>query len=111
MSNPEEFLSRTGFRRVTATTSPNLTGPITSVGNATSIASNVALPGSPTTTTQTTGDNTTKIATTAFVNASITQALSTGISATIVTAALTGGGTQGSMTFTNGLLTAQTPAT
>lgn len=34
-----------------------------------------------------------------------------GLTATIVTAALTVGGTQGSMTFTNGLLTAQTPAT
>ena len=35
----------------------------------------------------------------------------TGLSVTIVTAALTGGGTQGSMTFTAGILTAQTPAT
>jgi hypothetical protein len=34
-----------------------------------------------------------------------------GITATITTAALTGLGTQGSMTFTNGILTAQTPAT
>lgn len=34
-----------------------------------------------------------------------------GISATIVTAALTLAGTQGSMTFVNGVLTAQTPAT
>lgn len=34
-----------------------------------------------------------------------------GLSVTITTAALTGTGTQGSMTFTNGLLTAQTPAT
>ena len=33
------------------------------------------------------------------------------ITVTITTAALTGTGTQGSMTFTNGLLTAQTPAT
>jgi mevalonate kinase len=37
--------------------------------------------------------------------------LTTGISATIVTAKLTGGGTNGSMTFVNGVLTAQTPAT
>ena len=35
----------------------------------------------------------------------------TGVSATIVTAALTTLGTQGSMTFVNGLLTVQTPAT
>lgn len=34
-----------------------------------------------------------------------------GISATITTAKLTGGGANGSMTFVNGLLTAQTPAT
>jgi len=34
-----------------------------------------------------------------------------GISATIVTAALTVGGTHGSMTYVNGILTAQTPAT
>ena len=39
------------------------------------------------------------------------QATPTGLSVTIVTAALTGGGTQGSMTFTAGILTAQTPAT
>lgn len=36
---------------------------------------------------------------------------SSGLSTTIVTAALTGIGTQGSMTFTNGILTASTPAT
>src|SRR6185312_15232068 len=39
------------------------------------------------------------------------QSTPAGISATITTAALTGTGTQGSMTFTNGILTAQTPAT
>jgi len=37
--------------------------------------------------------------------------LDLGITVTITTAALTGGGSQGSMTFTNGILTAQTPAT
>jgi hypothetical protein len=39
------------------------------------------------------------------------QLPSAGISATITTAKLTGGGTNGSMTFTNGILTASTPAT
>jgi hypothetical protein len=39
----------------------------------------------------------------------VTQNL--GLTATITTAALTGGGTQGSMTFVNGILTAQTQAT
>jgi hypothetical protein len=38
-------------------------------------------------------------------------ALPTGINATITTAKLTTGGTSGSMTFVNGLLTAQTAAT
>ena len=42
---------------------------------------------------------------------SFSQATTTGLSVTITTAALTSGGTQGSMTFTNGLLTAQVPAT
>jgi hypothetical protein len=37
--------------------------------------------------------------------------LGSGLSVTITTAALTGLGTQGSMTFTNGILTAQTQAT
>ncbi len=44
MTNPDEFLSRTGYRRVTAATvlvNANLTGPVTSVGNATSIANGV----------------------------------------------------------------------
>jgi hypothetical protein len=38
-------------------------------------------------------------------------ALPVGISVTITTAKLTGAGANGSMTFVNGLLTAQTPAT
>lgn len=37
--------------------------------------------------------------------------LPTGISATIATTKLTAGGANGSMTFVNGMLTAQTPAT
>jgi len=37
--------------------------------------------------------------------------LGSGLTVTITTAALTALGTQGSMTFTNGILTAQTPAT
>lgn len=69
MTNPTEFLSRTGFRAVTSTVNANLTGPVTSVGNATSISADVNLPGSPTTTTQAPLDNSTKIATTAYVDA------------------------------------------
>lgn len=44
-------------------------------------------------------------------NLTTSQLPTAGITATIVTAALTSGGTQGSMQFTNGILTAQTPAT
>ncbi len=72
--NPTEFLSRTGFREVQAATNANLTGPVTSVGNATSISNSINLPGSPTTTTQALGDNSTKIATTAFVIAEVATA-------------------------------------
>ncbi len=50
----------------TVTTNANLTGPITSVGNATSIANDVALPGAPTAATAAAGTNTTQIASTAF---------------------------------------------
>lgn len=157
-NDPTEFLSRTGYRRVnassagastltgntlapnvlfssltsvgtlvnltvtnpisgsitgnaaTVTTNANLTGPVTSIGNATAIAASINLPGSPTTTTQVASDNSTKIATTAQVQSAILAALN-GLTIVITTAALTGGGTQGSMTFTNGLLTAQVPAT
>jgi hypothetical protein len=73
--------SGTGSVSATVVTNANLTGPITSVGNATSVASQTgtgstfvmsaspALTGSPTAPTQTTGDNSTKIATTAYVDA------------------------------------------
>lgn len=55
----------------TVTTNANLTGPVTSSGNATSIASSITLPGSPTTTTQAQADNSTKIATTAYVDTAV----------------------------------------
>ncbi len=42
---------------------------------------------------------------------SIEATLAPGISATVTTAALTTGGTEGSMTFTHGILTAQVQAT
>lgn len=41
----------------------------------------------------------------------VSQLLEAGYTGTITTAALTGGGTQGSMTFQHGILTAQTQAT
>lgn len=44
-------------------------------------------------------------------NLATSQLPTTGLTVTITTAQLTTGGTQGSMTFTNGILTAQTPAT
>lgn len=145
MTNPTEFLSRTGYRQVKATTNANLSGVITSVGNvtsvgtlttslipegsnlyftderaedavggiltdtatidftyndgantiiadlkaltgdvttvaglpATTIKTNVALAGSPTTTTQAPNDNSTKIATTAYADAAAGAATGT----------------------------------
>ena len=46
-----------------------------------------------------------------LLTGTISTAGTPGISTTITTAKLTGAGTNGSMTFTNGILTAQTPAT
>ena len=46
-----------------------------------------------------------------YTDSKVAAAFAPGISVTITTAALTGTGTQGSMTFTNGLLTAQVQAT
>jgi hypothetical protein len=57
------------------TTNANLTGPVTSIGNATSIASSINLPGSPTTTTQSALDNSTKIATTAYTDSAVAAAI------------------------------------
>ena len=45
------------------------------------------------------------------ISAGVTGSPPSGITGTITTAKLTGGGANGSMTFTNGVLTAQTPAT
>lgn len=55
----------------TVTTNANLTGPITSSGNATTVTNSINLPASPTTTTQAPADNSTKIATTAYVDAAV----------------------------------------
>lgn len=57
-----------GLTAGNVTTNANLTGPITSVGNATTVANSINLPANPTTTTQTPADNSTKIATTAYVD-------------------------------------------
>lgn len=52
-----------------------------------------------------------QLATKGYVDTSVAGVLAGGLSVTITTAKLTGGGTNGSMTFTNGILTAQTAAT
>lgn len=51
------------------------------------------------------------LGTAAFKSVSFFAPAFTGLSVTITTAKLTGGGANGSMTFTNGVLTASTPAT
>lgn len=48
---------------------------------------------------------------TTYLNNTVIALLNKGYTGTIVTAKLTGGGTNGSMTFVNGVLTEQTPAT
>jgi hypothetical protein len=81
-----------------------------------SIPSNAALPGAPTTTTATTADNSTKIATTAFVNAEITNAFT---GCTFITGDLTcpgsitsgsGSGVAGTLDLTQGTLPGSFPA-
>lgn len=56
---------------VAAVPVPTFTGDVTNVGTVTTIKTNVALAGSPTTTTQASSDNSTKIATTAQVQAAV----------------------------------------
>jgi len=46
-----------------------------------------------------------------IVQQAVNVMLQQGFTGTITTAKLTGGGTNGSITFTNGVVTAQTPAT
>lgn len=60
----------------TVTTNADLTGPVTSVGNATSISSSINLPGNPTTTTQPPLTNNSTIATTAYADSAVASAIS-----------------------------------
>lgn len=75
-TNPTEFLSRTGFRPVTASINAPiaLTGDVTGSGTAvvaTTIKADVNLTGNPTTTTQAPLDSSTRIATTDYVDAAV----------------------------------------
>lgn len=104
-----------GLTAGTVTTNANLTGPITSSGNATSIASQTgtgstfamsvspALTGSPTAPTQTTGDNSTKIATDAFVTTAIANAVAGTNPAIAVQAATTQASDTSGLTYNNGV--------
>lgn len=87
----------------TVTTNANLTGPVTSVGNATTIANSVNLPVNPTTTTQTSTDNSTKIATTAYVTTGIANAIAGVNPATAVQAATTAASDTSGFTYNNGV--------
>lgn len=103
-----------GLTAGTVTTNANLTGPITSSGNATSIASQTgtgstfvmsaspALTGSPTAPTQTTGDNSTKIATDAFVTTAINNAIAGVNPAVAVVVATTQASDTSGLTYNNG---------
>lgn len=81
----------------------NLTGDIVSVGLATTISANVNLPGSPTTTTQPGSDSSTKIATTAQVQAAVAAAIAGVNPATSVNAATTLAANTSSFAYSNGV--------
>lgn len=66
------------------------------------IASSVALPGSPTTTTQTAGDNTTAVATDAFVTTAVNNAIAGVNPAVAVQVATTAAGDTSALTYNNG---------
>lgn len=87
----------------TVTTNANLTGPITSVGNATSIASSVALPGNPTSTTQSALTNNTTLATTAYTDAAVATAVAGVNPAVAVQAATTQASDTSGLTYLNGV--------
>jgi hypothetical protein len=69
ISVPYAFNAATAGNALTVTTNANLTGAVTSIGNATSLAASPALTGVPTAPTAAPGTNTTQIATTEFVKA------------------------------------------
>lgn len=83
-----------------------LTSDVTGSGTgsfATTIKTNVGLAGSPTTTTQSAGDNSTKIATTAFTTTAINNAISGVNPAVAVQAATTAAGDTSGFTYNNGV--------
>ena len=65
--NATEFVGALTGNAATVTTNANLTGEVTSIGNVTTIATSPALTGTPTAPTPLLTDNSTQIATTAFV--------------------------------------------
>ena len=69
VSVPYAFNAGSANSAATVTTNANLTGAVTSNGNVTTIAASPALTGVPTAPTAAVGNNTTQIATTAFVQA------------------------------------------
>ena len=90
-----------GSAAATVVTNANLTGPVTSSGNATAIASSIALPGSPTTTTQSALTNNTTISTTAYTDAAVAAALAATNPAIAVQAATTTAGNTSGLTYTH----------
>lgn len=83
-----------------------LTSDVTGAGTgsfATTIKSSVALAGNPTTTTQTASDNSTRIATTAYVTTGISNAVAAVNPAVAVQAATTAAGDTSGLTYNNGV--------
>lgn len=92
--------SNTGDQTIT------LTGDVTGSGTgsfATTIKTNISLAGSPTTTTQSSSDNSTKIATTAYVTTGISNAIAGVNPATAVQAATTAAANTSGLTYNNGV--------
>ncbi len=94
----------TKFTGATSISNGNLSGDVTTSGTlVTTIASSVGLAGSPTTTTQSAGDNTTKISTTAFVTTAVNNAIAGVNPAVAVSAATTAAGNTSAWTYANGV--------
>lgn len=84
-------------------TNGDLTGDVSTSGStATTIRTSIALPGSPTTTTQAAGDNSTKVSTTAYADTAVANGIAAVNPAVAVKAATTAAADTSGWTYANG---------